>query len=360
MKRRGWICLILFIILQIIKSLIIEEWLRDYGEGRIEVKMNENSTLDFETLAFNEGYEQIKPAVLGSRLYKIKGKIELDVLGIGTNNYFNEAEALQFRNGAFFGQQAVKEGRNAAVISDQLSQKLFGSDKGTGSICTIDAITYQIVGVYKKDKEIIAPLLDDGRERVYFPITSTAARDLKVQTLLISSKNRKEPLDINQLQQLQVSSGNSFIYNALDAGKKLRTLVQLPLNLLALLITWHLIRINIQLLKGQNARYRRKIIVTICCVAIICFILSVGIKPLYISREALPSYNIFDICFYIKYFKSQCIVYNHLLELNLSDFSKVYSMNRNSIIAFSVIQMVCCLKIRTDKEILLKRREGKE
>lgn len=357
MKRRGWIYLMLFIVIQVLKSLVAKEFISDYGEGRIEVKIDEDSLIDYETLAFNEGYAQIQPAVLSRHTYSIKGKIETEVLGIGTNSYFKQVEPLKMNNGTFFGVQAVREGRNVVVISDQLAMKLFGSDKGTGNRCTIDDTTYQVVGVYKKYRGLGDVFLDDGRERIYFPITSKAAKNLKIEALISSSKNRETDLSVNQLQEMQINSGNSFVYNALDAGKKLKTLIRLPLNVLLLLIVSDMIKVVIDFLKQQTGSLRNKVMAVMLSMVGTYFALSIGMQPIYMPPEALPPYNIFDISFYIKYFRGQCMVYNYMLELHLSNYIRTYALTRNSIVLLSILQIVCCFRIKMGKEIFLKEEK---
>ena len=352
MKKRGCFYLTLFIALQVMKTLLIKEIIDDYGEGRIEIQLNESAIVNFSAFSLRDGYEDLRPTVTSSRSCRISGKEEIEVMGISVNEYFGQTEPMEMRNGAFFGEGAVKEGRNVAIISDELAMKLFGSDKGAGNLCRIEGIAYQVVGVYKKYKNFWDILLDDGQERIYYPITSTAAENGKIDTLYVSLKNRADGVSIHALSKIQINNNNSYIYNELDGAKKLRSLTQAPINILSLFIVVYLIKTAIHLFKKAEESLKSKVVKIGLCAIVGYFIISVIIVPPYISKEALPPYNIFDIEFYINYLRNQRIAQNYLLELHLSNFNRVYSSISHMILIAGMIQIAICFKV---KSLLFKR-----
>ena len=255
---------------------------------------------DFSLFQSSHIYKELQPAAYNKRDYQIEGKVKTDIVGIGTNHYYKDVENIKLINGAFYGEQAVKERRNVVVISDQLAIKLFGSEKATGNSCDIEGTKYQVIGVYKKFQGWWHIFLDDGRERVYFPITSQAVKSSKVEAILIEVQDQAGGSLTWQLKEAQIDSKNSFIYHAEDAGKRLKSLKQLPISIL----------------------------------------------PIYISREALPPYNIFDISFYINYLRERHVTFNYFLELNLSNYQRIYSYTSHLIGLLNIGQVVCCFKIR--------------
>lgn len=197
MKKSVCFYLAVFITLQFVKLLFINEIIEDYGEGRIEIHVNESAPMHFEAFAFNEGYKRLQPTVISLRPCIVRGKEEMEVLGIAVNEYFMQTHPLQMKNGDFFGEGAVGEGRNVSVISDELAIKLFGSEKATGNIYEVEDTPYQVVGVYKKYKNFWGKLFDDGQERIYYPITSEEAQNGQIEILSISLKNRQEEISIH-------------------------------------------------------------------------------------------------------------------------------------------------------------------
>ncbi len=346
MKKRGWFYLALFIALQVIKTLLIKGIIDDYGEGRIEIHLNESETINFSAFSLRDGYEDLRPTVTSSRSCRINGKEEIEVMGISVNEYFGQTEPIQIINGAFLGEGAIKEGRNVVIISDELAIKLFGSDKGTGNLCRIEGTTYQVVGVYKKYKNFWDVLFDDGHECIYYPITSTAAENGEIDTLYVSLKNRADGLSIHALGEIQINDGNSYIYNELDGAKKLRSLTQAPVNIVFFFIVVYLIKIAIHLLKKAEESLKGKVIKIGLCIIVGYLLISVIIVPLYIPKEALPPYNIFDIEFYIRYLKNQRIAQNYLLELHLSNYSRTYSYVSHIILISGIIQIVVCYRVK--------------
>ncbi len=354
MKKRGCFYLTLFIALQVMKTLLIKEIIDDYGEGRIEIQLNESEIVNFSAFSLRDGYEDLRPTVTSSRRCRMNGKEEIEVMGISVNEYFGQTEPMEMRNGAFFGEGAVKEGRNVAIISDELAMKLFGSDKATGNLCRIEGTTYQVVGVYKKYKSFWDALLDDGQERIYYPMTSTAAENGKIETLYVSLKNRVDGLSLHALDEIQINNSNSYIYNELDGAKKLKSLSQAPINILVLLSVMYLIRAAIHSMKNEKESFKIRVIKIGVCTVIGYLLISVMIVPLYIAPEALPPNNVFDIGFYIKYFKNQRIAQNYLLELHLSNFNRIYSCVSKSILIVGILQMIIYFRA---KSLLFKRGE---
>ncbi|MDF2596559.1 MAG: transporter permease [Clostridia bacterium] len=347
MKRNLWIYLGLFILAQMLKALITTAFLQEYGEGRVEVKMKVETALDFAIFQSSGIYKELQPAIYNKSDYQIEGKVKTDILGIGTNHYYKDVENVRLMNGAFYGEQAVKEGRNVVVISDQLAIKLFGSEKATGNSCDIGDAKYQVIGVYKKFQDLWHIFLDDGRERVYFPITSQAAKRPMVEVLLIEVQDQAGSSLTWQLKEAQIDSENSFIYHAGDAAKRLKSLKQLPISILALFLTIYISKVIFSVVKEKGISLKHKIILMSICGIGGYLMMRMGIKPIYISREALPPYNIFDISFYIKHLRERHVIYYYFLELNLSHYQKIYRYIGHLLWLLNIGQVICYFKIKS-------------
>ena len=293
MKKTVVIGIVILIIFQGIKGLLYHQITLGYGQGRVEVNINISQRQDYATLSSEEGYLEVRPMFINTKDVQISGKVAQEVLCVGTNEYCSEVEWLQMENGAFWHEAAMKEGRNVVVISSTLARVLFGCDKSTGNICTINDVPYQVVGVYQKYGRIGDKAFDDGRERIYVPLTSTVVKDDAIERMIIGAEKQQIKI-LDSLEKLKVNTDTSKIYNELNMNQKLEHLLWLV--------------------------------------------------P-YISKGSVPPNNLFDIEFYQNNIQERKTLHNYWMQLGISNFERTYTMVYKWMIILNLGQLLVLLKL---------------
>ncbi len=353
--------IVLLLCLQLTKGSLVNFMEKHYGVGRIEVYLKE--TMNFSEIYLRDSYETMMPALMGSKYYTIGakdsvGKVkEIEVEGIGTNSYFEEMTSFELQEGAYFGEGAVKEGRPVVIISDTLAKALFSSEQVIGSSCEIDGSTYQIVGVYTRYKHLKDALFDTGLEKVYFPITSMAGKELKVSGILLPSIQGEMAMDEKALSTLGVNENNSYIYHGEDAIKRLQSLEQVIINIGGIIILINVIMYGMYLGKCKELAFRKKGCHLIVAVGIGGVALIMLMKSIYIPKEMLPPYNIFDMTYYWEYYKSKLMLHNQLARVRLTDFEGLYWLMSKWFWGINLMQVV--LEIKICRDVQCKMRKGR-
>lgn len=295
MKKKVIIGIVILIIFQGIKVTLYHQMTLGYGQGRVEVNINISDRQDYMTLKLEEGYSEVRPMLISTKHVQILGKITQEVLCIGTNEYCSEVEWLQMKNGSFWYEAAMKEGRNVVVISDTLARALFGSDKGTGNICAINDVPYQVVGVYQKYGRIGDEKFDDGRERIYVPLTSKVVKDQVIESMIIGTEKRDIKVS-NILEKLKINTNTSKVYSESNMDQKLKNLLWL-----------------------------------VPC----------------ISKDNVPPNNLFDIKFYQNNIKERKILHNYWIQLGISNFKITYTMVYRWMMILNLGQLLVLLNLTT-------------
>jgi len=163
-------------------------------EGRIEINRNRTMYNDASELIrydhmatlekkFPEGRVSFSSGMDTTLEF---GEYSLPVRVCLTDEAYPDFSGLRIIRGAYFSDKAVKRGRNVAVISRDLAERLFMSLNAVGNEITLLNETYVIVGLYEPPKTMLALLGSDGTETVYVPFTSYMAyEDLPLDTVSI-------------------------------------------------------------------------------------------------------------------------------------------------------------------------------
>ncbi|MDP4181850.1 MAG: ABC transporter permease [Bacillota bacterium] len=106
-----------------------------------------------------------------------------------TDNSFSLFSDINIVKGSFFNESTSENGFNAALISEDLAEKLYGSYDIIGNKIELFNEKYKITGIYRNNKSIISFLSSDGVDRIYIPFKSYSAfKDLPVKTVFFSSE----------------------------------------------------------------------------------------------------------------------------------------------------------------------------
>ena len=280
MKRsvgKGSIVLVLLILFQGLKIMMLNDFKEAYPIPRLAFYPREEVT--YEQFVFTQASTDIPSVYIGSQSYIIEGKKEVEVRGLGVSHDYPSYEKLKLIKGSFWGKQAQQEARQVVIVSQTLAAKLFNTYEVLGETLQLEGQSYQIIGVYEKPKHLIQTLVDDGEEVIYFPITSTLGSKQKVKEIWFASEADK----------MMLSLGEGTTYVATDAIRRLES------------------------------------------------IRDFGISG--IPKEVLPSYNIFDMSYYWKYFMEQMQVHQKMIRLSETTFEATYWLITKWSLWLTVIQI---------------------
>lgn len=343
MRKKLVLYLTVFIILQFIKALCITDYKEEYGESRIEVILNKKGEISYEDMLLKEGYNQLQPIMLSiEEDIGVSGCDRATVIGATAN--WNELERLHMIDGAFFADQANRDERNLAVISDELAISMWGTEKAVGNIINIQEVQYQVVGVYKKYLRLREYILDDGSETIYIPLKSSVARDWKVQSIIIDGS--KESPKVNELTSLGIDTSRVYINDATKWVKKIKGASSLPL-----IILWSGFSIVILKALVSSAKDKMKnkgyklisILLGIVIIYITCKISFWG--KFYIDPATLPAENIFEFSFYWKSLQQGWMRHSQFIGWRVSCFERALYMLKEVVYSLNVIQIVIIIKI---------------
>lgn len=122
-----------------------------------------------------------------------RGQVALPVRVCLTDESYPAFSGLKIIRGTYFSSKALALGRNVAVISRDLAERLFMSTDAVGNEITLFDETYTIVGLYQQPKTLLSLLGSDGSERVYVPFTSHMEMgSLPVETIFIRDRSLGE------------------------------------------------------------------------------------------------------------------------------------------------------------------------
>ncbi len=103
-----------------------------------------------------------------------------------TNSSFTLFSGISVVKGCFINEASSETGLNCAVISEALSQKLFGTYDVIGCRFELFNEQYKVTGLYRNKKSLISFLSSDGTDRVYIPYKSHAAfKDITPKTVFL-------------------------------------------------------------------------------------------------------------------------------------------------------------------------------
>lgn len=363
MKRQVVIYGIVFLLLQLIKSLVIHDYGEDFGKSRIEIALGASSQLTYQYTDSMEEYAYFLP-VLEKRItdgIMVGGKkIEL----VGSNSQYPQLERIKMVDGAFFGEEAVIDGRNVAIISDELSLALYKTNQASHNILSINGSDYEIVGVYKKYCRLRDYIEDDGYDKIYVPLTSTLIKDKNIDYVAIDGTYIEEMPTALEMNKMQLSG--QTMNDGATWFKEYMGLGQLPMIILLCLLVYLGIRRvyasctqNYEILKSSRTRKEQFTAIGVSVakfllfVGIVCIIGKITLGQCYINPRKLPEENIFDMAFYWKSIKEEWVRHNQFRALNVSKFEQATYLLKLIIHSINIIQYVCLVKI------VIKRKSNK-
>lgn len=359
MKKKMLFCIVVFLMVQIAKLTLISTYMQRYGSSRLEILLRKNSMLQYKQLQNNEVYLEKHPIIL-NQIKDVSSDWNEIVDVVGTNSYFEQLEHLIMVDGAFFGDEALGDERNVAVISDQLSISLCGTEKASGNIVHIQGDAYEIIGVYKKYRGLVDQYTDDHHEKIYVPITSSATSKQAVDHIifdgsLLEAMPTSEELGKMGIDQMQMIKRDHTHWLA-----EIKSIAQLPMLVLVIILLWigsclakkKYQPIYILMKENRNAQkywiLGKAVIITIGYIGIVIALFKWCCSNIYMSETSLPAENIFDLSFYWKGMKAEWAAYNQMLYSALQAFERgvsllklqIHSMNGGQyllLIMFSVI-----------------------
>jgi len=201
--RKLILSLTLILVLAVVSESLAAEFrcFSDNLAERVEINLNKADQYDASELIryshiddlknkFPEGYVSFS-----SRLDSFfgRGEISLPVKVNLTDAAYPGLSGLKIIRGSYFSNRALEYGRNVAVISRDLAERLFMSMDAVGNEITLFDETYVITGLYEQSKTFVSLLGSDGSEMVYVPYTSYMANgDLPVDTVFIHDRKLGE------------------------------------------------------------------------------------------------------------------------------------------------------------------------
>ena len=355
MKRRVIVYCVMFFILQLLKALLLSDYANDYGKSRMEISLGEGSALGYNEVDSSEAYLTYHPTLI-SRIQnagEVGGK---SIQIIGTNDVYRQLENMQLVDGAFFGNEAMNEKRNVAVISDELSNALFHSNKGVYNTVNLQGKDYLIVGVYKKYSRIRDFILDDGYEKVFVPITSTLMKDKKIEAVCIDGTYIEEMPKEQDLQKMQL--GTDLKSDQSKWFKEYTTIGQIPMMVLWIAVIViglkYIYQEGIACFRRTRQESRRKekckyILLTmgktILVLGFIGLVSKLTFGQVYINASKLPEENIFDFMFYWKALKTEWIRHNQFIKLNLTHFEQATYLLKLILHSINIVQYMVLVKM---------------
>lgn len=149
--------IILIVCMQGIKSILTYSFILDYGTQNVEYCLEQ---------PLNE-HQTIEGSPLNQKLVQADTTISQLVRAVGIQDDFREYQPFKLVQGSFVSEYAVVEGRNIAVMSETLSERLFHTKSSIGNHFELDGFIYEVIGVYKDYANVYQFLGDDGLPKVY-------------------------------------------------------------------------------------------------------------------------------------------------------------------------------------------------
>lgn len=337
-KKKGIYCLLLFVGLQCIKIGFILFFPQVYTEGRIEVYPK--GKIEVASFCESDSYKKLQPIVLNEQSVTFKVKNERQIIGRGTTSNFPMLEPIQIVDGAFWGAAADREGRNVVVLSDEVAKQYFGSIHVMGNRCEIEGVAYQIVGVYRKYKNLWDYWFDLGDDVIYFPATSTLGKVAPIKAVILPSQMVGSNIEEKELLALGLTEENSEIIHGEDIKALLRSLKIAAISMAGVILIFYCFMGCYRSLLHPHLNTRQKGSYMGIYLFLILVTQFLFLKQVYIPSDALPPYNLFDISYYIKHFKEQLVAHQRLSRISLTLFEPILWQIKQGAKTISLLQII--------------------
>lgn len=353
MKKKIVIWGTLFIILQLIKSLLLGDYKASYGTSRIEILVNKESVSSGRTAVSTKMERDYQVAKSSCKEGLLVENNQADVTAI--NIYWHQVQRPQMLEGAFWGEEADEEGRNLAVISDTLAVKLWGSEKALGNMIHIQDQVYQVSGVYKRYKNIRQYQLDDGKEKIYIPLKSSLSCEWPIQFMVIDGTKQEALPGEKDLFSMGIDSSNYTISHREKWFKSQKSLVQLPIMLIWFLLLSLMIKLVKKVIKNHEKTWKKKMIIIGGMMILMLILLRACMRGIYIDISQLPSENIFDLTFYWKGLLKEWSGHNQLIRYPSSQFERAYYLLKYWNYFINFLQILIEVKIIVETKLFMDR-----
>lgn len=370
MKRNIVVVIILILLLQVGKGLIINRFIEQNGNGRIEFTATNNGIASYDEIKRSNDYDTFLPVLLK------KEKIFLDqykepVVVVGTTPAYAQLEKLIMLDGSFFINSAVEEARNTIVISDQVAQEIFRATDVVGKTIECSGQTFKIVGVYKKYRNLYDHAVDYGYDIVYIPITASMLEEVPISQIIFNETAINDKLSEMTLTQMGISSESAIKSDYIHWIENMKTISIYPLLLMFVIgsmITIKKMKAYIdehhiwQVLKAHEEwQLIFKVIgVGIGLMGVSVLMIVYLYSNLYISPKRLPNENIFDIAFYWKQCLEDWKNSNLYMMESISRFGKRIEVLRNILADINLVEYVLIIGLGIKLVLNRKKIESKE
>lgn len=153
------------------------------------------------------------------------------VWAVSATSAYGSAAGLRLADGAWYGPDAVLQGRRYAVVPETL-----GGGCGVGAAVRVNGVSYEVCGVYRPHAGVLDKMAGDGVPAVYLSAPpAAAASEAPVQQLLLTGEEtrRKDQLWDDARKALRGAGGTG--HDLRDARALAGALVRLAV-ILALLV----------------------------------------------------------------------------------------------------------------------------
>ena len=371
MKKKIIFWTLLFVLLQLIKMMTINDYAKEFGENRLCYAMKKQNALSYKTLKMNEGYAAYQPILINS-LVEPSNDSTKQIKVVGTNSYYEQLEHLQFVDGAFFGEGAVEDGSCVAIISDELSNSLFGSDHAVGNIFHIEKQAYKIVGVYKEYRRLRDYQINSGYEEVYVPLTSSAVKKEAIQMVVIDGSYQEVMPNQEELGKLGLNEGSMIKRDHTTWLKTCKSIGLLPMVVVWLIVIiggWSALSKQWGQCYGifKEVKERRNLvkIIGIMMGWVLGYLFVIGfggymsIAQLYIRADALPPQNVFDLTFYFKVLTAEWRRHEQIMGMGLGRFENAVYLLKSQLHIVNIVQYMCLANMTLEsRNISIKHKNG--
>ncbi len=243
---------------------------------------------------------------------------------------------VRMLQGSFLSKEQHELGKKVVVISDSLAIKLFMTNKVLGNKVSIAGVTYNIVGVYKKEATPFSILYSDGAERIYIPFESVAGYNSRtINTVFISDRKFQEATfgtdkAMEFLKKTGVDSSNYEINDFYNSNVYVSQPLSAFILFVGVLIILMLLSYFIRYIKDGLLFFRNRMeggylveVIAGARLRLIVFflgavVLLVSMGAIYyavrfkgtIPYQYIPSENIFDFNFYCNLIKTGIVKVN--------------------------------------------------
>ncbi len=173
---------------------------------------------------------------------------------------------MKITRGSYFTYEAAKHGRNVAVISENLAEKLFSTYDVIGrSVYLYGNQKYKIAGLYKGAGFVASHLFSESTEKVYIPFESREGTPrTKIATVLIKDASLdNEKFRVHRLELLlkgmRLDPGSYRIIDFYDSDTIVSQMHYLFIFIAGIPVIWFILRLAAGRVRSSSGRLSKKL-----------------------------------------------------------------------------------------------------